>query len=51
MAVNQKAMKAMKKQYGDKKGEQVYYASVNNGTLKESETMRRIREVIATRPK
>jgi len=35
MPVNQAAMAAMKKQYGDEKGERVYYASVNAGKIKE----------------
>ena len=29
-----KIMKSMKKQYGKKKGEQVFYASKNKGTIK-----------------
>lgn len=29
----QKIMAAMKKQYGDKKGESVFYASVNDGKI------------------
>lgn len=29
-----KVMSAMKKQYGGKKGEQVFYASANKGTIK-----------------
>lgn len=29
-----KIMTAMKKEYGTKKGEQVFYASVNKGTIK-----------------
>lgn len=29
-----KIMKAMKKEYGAKKGEQVFYASSNKGTIK-----------------
>jgi len=28
-----KIMSAMKKEYGDKKGEQVFYASQNKGTI------------------
>jgi hypothetical protein len=34
MPINQKAMKSLKKEYGDK-GERVYYALVNKGKLKE----------------
>ena len=29
-----KIMKSMKKQYGDKEGEAVFYASANKGTIK-----------------
>lgn len=29
----EKIMSAMKKQYGDKKGEQVFYASANSGKI------------------
>lgn len=29
-----KIMSAMKKEYGDKKGESVFYASANKGTIK-----------------
>jgi len=29
-----KIMRAMKKQYGSKKGKQVFYASSNKGTIK-----------------
>jgi hypothetical protein len=29
----QKIMRAMKKQYGEKKGEQVFHASANKGTI------------------
>lgn len=31
-----KVMKNMKKEYGEKKGESVFYASINKGTLKKS---------------
>ena len=34
MPVNQKKMKSMKKQYGKKKGEQVYYAVENKARKK-----------------
>ena len=45
MPVNRKAMANMKKEYGDEKGERVYYASVNKGSVKESlEEARRTRE-------
>ena len=30
----QKIMKSMKKQYGSKRGEQVFYASLNKGKIK-----------------
>lgn len=30
----QKIMKAMKKEYGSKKGERVFYASRNKGTIR-----------------
>jgi len=36
MPVNQKIMNNMIKQYGAEKGKQVYYASVNKGTIKEA---------------
>lgn len=36
MPVNRKAMANMKKEYGEDKGERVYYASVNAGKVKES---------------
>lgn len=32
-----KIMKSMKKEYGKKKGEQVFYASKNKGTIKKVE--------------
>ncbi len=32
-AKGQKIMANMKRQYGDKKGEQVFYASVNSGKI------------------
>lgn len=32
-----KIMSAMKKEYGSKKGEQVFYASKNKGTIKKVE--------------
>ena len=32
-AKGERIMKAMKAQYGDKKGEEVFYASANAGTL------------------
>jgi hypothetical protein len=36
-----KILRAMKKQYGPKKGEQVFYASVNKGTITGVEKHRR----------
>ena len=30
----QKIMKSMKKQYGSKRGEQIFYASLNKGKIK-----------------
>ena len=33
-AKGRKIMRAMKKEYGSKKGEEVYYASQNKGTIK-----------------
>ena len=36
-----KVMNAMKKQYGDKRGESVFYASANKGTIKGVEGKRR----------
>ena len=33
-----KIMKSMKKSYGKKKGEQIFYASKNKGTIKKVET-------------
>jgi hypothetical protein len=33
-AKGKKILKAMRKQYGSKKGERVFYASENKGTLK-----------------
>lgn len=38
-----KIMKAMKKQYGAKKGEQVFYASRNKGTIKGVDKSRKSR--------
>lgn len=36
-----KIMKAMKEEYGSKKGEQVFYASKNKGTIKGVEKKRK----------
>ena len=36
-----KIKKAMRKQYGKKKGEQVFYASQNKGTIKGTHSKRR----------
>ena len=36
-----KIMKAMKKQYGKKKGEQVFYASKNKGKIKNVDKKRK----------
>ena len=36
-----KIMAAMKRQFGDKKGEQVFFASVNKGTISGVETRKR----------
>ena len=45
MPINRKAMANMKREYGDDKGERVYYASVNAGKVKESlAAARRTRE-------
>jgi hypothetical protein len=39
----QKIMSAMKKQYGAKKGKQVFYASQNKGTIKGTHRKRKKR--------
>lgn len=36
-AKGRKIKSAMEKQYGDKKGESVFYASINKGTVKGAE--------------
>ena len=35
-----KIVKAMKKEYGEKKGKSVFYASINKGTIKGAERPR-----------
>lgn len=40
-AKGKKIMKAMKKEYGSKKGEKVFYASKNKGTIKGVEKSRK----------
>ncbi len=39
-----KIMRAMKREYGAKKGEQVFYASRNKGTIKKVERLRTARK-------
>lgn len=38
----EKIMSAMKKEYGEKKGEQVFYASKNKGVIKGVELKKRL---------
>ena len=39
MPINKKAMSNLKKEYGDKKGENIYYALENEGKIKPKNTM------------
>jgi len=41
-----KVMKAMYKEYGEKKGKQVFYASVNKGKLKGVEGRRKAKKAM-----
>lgn len=41
MPVNQKKMKALKKEYGPKKGEQVYYAMEQKAKSKKKRTKKK----------